>query len=266
MYQLVPIPILDDNYVWLLRDDVHAWVVDPGDARPVRDYIVQHGLKLADILVTHHHHDHVNGIPELLPMLTGRVIGASKRPVANMRISELVAVGDEFTLSFSDLSVRVLDTSGHTFDQVAYLIQDALAEPLLFCGDAIFSAGCGRIFDGTMQDFYQTMQRIDELPPQTILACTHEYTLANLAFCLALNPTHEATQAHQNQVKYARALGQPSLPTTLVTERMINPYLRSLHMDADWLAALNSHGANATTAFEVFAATRTLKDSFKTSS
>ena len=266
MYQLVAIPILDDNYVWLLRDDVHAWVIDPGDARPVRDYIVQHGLKLADILVTHHHHDHVNGIPELLPLLSGRVIGASKRPVANMRISEFVNVGDHVALSFCDLTARVLDTSGHTFDHVAYLIAGALTAPLLFCGDAIFSAGCGRIFDGTVLELFESFQRINQLPAETILACTHEYTLANLAFCLALDPTHEATQAHQNQVKYARALGQPSLPTTLATERLINPYLRSLQMDADWLAALSTHGVNATTAFEAFAATRRLKDSFRTSS
>jgi hydroxyacylglutathione hydrolase len=262
MYQLVPLPILTDNYVWILHDNQHAWVIDPGEAAPVRDYIVQRGLVLVDILITHHHHDHINGIPELLPLVTGHVIGASKRDIPNMRINQWVTPNSSFSLKHSEINVQVIDTSGHTFDHVSYLLHGAFAEPLLFAGDAIFSAGCGRLFDGTMEALFESFKTIATLQKNTLIACTHEYTLANLAFCRAIDPSHQDTQNHENQVKYAREQGSPSLPTSLALEMRINPYLRSLTMDEQWLTALSKQGIMAHTPFEAFAATRQLKDRF----
>ena len=155
-YELIALPARSDNYIWLIRNQTHAWVVDPSLAEPVRDYIAQHGLTLADLLITHHHYDHVDGIVELAPWVQGRIIGDSERIHG---LTERLHAPTEFTLSFSDVHAQVLSTPGHTYDHVSYYCPHLLQTPVLFCGDALFSAGCGRIFDGTMAQAFETIEQ-----------------------------------------------------------------------------------------------------------
>lgn len=234
-YTLHLLPCRTDNYIWLIHNARHVWVIDPSLAAPVLDYISQHDLILADILITHHHHDHVEGIAELLPHLTGRVIGSSQRIPT---LTENLTAPTELMLSFSDLRVQMLATHGHTYDHVSYFLPDAFEHPVLFCGDTIFSAGCGRIFDGDNAQYVETYSRLMQLPEDTLIACAHEYTEANLKYALAIDSSHACTLAYNNEVKYARARGKPSLPSTLAREKSINPYMRCLTMEAAWVDAL----------------------------
>ena len=242
-YALIALPARSDNYLWLIRNQTHAWVIDPSLAQPVRDYIAQHGLILADLLITHHHYDHIEGIAELAPLVQGRIIGDSERIDG---LTERIHAPTSLTLSFSDIAIQVLATPGHTYDHISYYCPHLLQSPVLFCGDALFSGGCGRIFDGTMAQAFETIAQFLQLPEQTLIACAHEYTLSNLTFALRIQSTHEATQSHLNQVKYARESGLPSLPSSLKVEKSINPFCRAVQMraadvpfDTDWIAGLN---------------------------
>ena len=242
-YQLIALPARQDNYIWLVRNSTHAWVVDPSLAQPVHDYIVQHGLILADLLITHHHYDHVEGIKELAPLVQGRIIGDSDRIDG---LTERVHAPAQIQLSFSNITVEVLSTPGHTYDHVSYYSPQWLQNPVLFSGDSLFSAGCGRIFDGTMEQAFQTIGQFLTLPDETLLACTHEYTLSNLAFALQIQATHPATQSYLNQVKYARESGLPSLPSNIGLEKTVNPFCWAINMtlpmsqtDVDWIKGLN---------------------------
>ena len=242
-FALIALPARSDNYIWLIRNQTHAWVVDPSQAQPVRDYIAQHGLILADLLITHHHYDHVEGIAELTPLVQGRIIGDSERIDG---LTERIHAPTQLTLSFSDIRVQVLATPGHTYDHISYYCPHLLQTPVLFCGDALFSAGCGRVFDGTMAQAFESIAQFLQLPDATLIACAHEYTLSNLAFALRIQSTHEPTQAYLNQVKYARERGLPSLPSRMALESSVNPFCRAVNMcvtsasvDTDWIEGLN---------------------------
>ncbi len=242
-YELIALPARSDNYIWLIRNQTHAWVVDPSLAEPVRDYIAQHGLILADLLITHHHYDHVEGITELTPLIQGRIIGDSERIHG---LTERIHAPTALTLSLSDIHAQVLRTPGHTYDHISYYCPHLLQTPVLFCGDALFSAGCGRIFDGTMVQAFETIEQFIQLPDETLIACAHEYTLSNLDFALRIQSTHEATQAYLNQVKYARERGLPSLPSSIGLEKRINPFCRAVSIgmsteppDTAWIEGLN---------------------------
>lgn len=234
-FTLKILPCRTDNYIWLFHNSSHAWVVDPSLAAPVQDYIAQHGLILADILITHHHFDHVEGIKDLLPLLQGRVIGSSQRI---HELTENLIAPCHFKLSFIDAEIQMMPTHGHTYDHISYYLADLLGEPILFCGDTIFSAGCGRLFDGNIEQLFHSFNDLMKLPSNTRIACAHEYTLANLAFALAIDSAHPATQQHNIQVKYALARGLPSLPSTLAIEKCINPYMRCIEFDPAWIDAL----------------------------
>ncbi len=242
-YELIALPARTDNYIWLIRNQTHAWVVDPSLAEPVRDYIAQHSLILADLLITHHHYDHIEGITELTPLAQGRIIGDSERIHG---LTERIHAPTQIQLSFSQASAQILATPGHTHDHVSYYCPHLLQTPVLFCGDALFSAGCGRIFDGTMVQAFDTIEQFTQLPDETLVACAHEYTLSNLNFALRIQSTHEATQAYLNQVKYARECGLPSLPSNIRLEKSINPFCRAVGMamstkslDTAWIEGLN---------------------------
>ena len=272
-YQLIALPCRTDNYIWLIHNDTHAWVIDPSLAAPVRNYIVRHNLILADILITHHHHDHVEGISELAPLVTGRIIGDSERISG---LTERVHAPCQLILSHSDIIVQVLPTAGHTFDHVSYYCPHLLQTGVLFCGDTLFSGGCGRIFDGTLQQLFDSFKRIMQLPDETQIACAHEYTEANLNFALAIQSSHLPTQNHLNQVKYARTNGWASLPSTLAVEKRINPYCRAIMapQDSDWKAGLKALAAQYAPdlgtidvseedlAFSLFSLCRALKNRF----
>lgn len=219
---LTPLSAFDDNYLWLLDNGHEALVVDPGDAAPVIAALDARGLTLAGILLTHHHGDHVGGVDALRSRLQGPVYGPAlerlPEPVTRLR------GGDHVTLL--GLRLTVLDVPGHTAGHIAYFAQPAGADPLLFCGDALFSAGCGRLFEGTPAQLHASLQALAALPPQTRVCCAHEYTLSNLRFALEVDPANPALAAYAAWCEAQRAAGQPTLPGRIATERQINPFLR----------------------------------------
>lgn len=215
------IPIYQDNYVWLIEQQGTALVVDPGDATPVLAYLRQHQLSLKYIVVTHHHWDHVTGIPELVAAYPEATVYGPQHP--KIPSHHLCQEGDQLQLPELDRQLQVIAVPGHTLAHVAYYDPQ---RQHLFCGDSLFSAGCGRMFEGQPAQYYASIQRLAQLPDECLLYCTHEYTLANLAFAAAVEPDNRAVQRHQQYVTQLRQSNQPSLPSTLGREREINPFLR----------------------------------------
>lgn len=194
-------------------------MVDPGDARVVRQGLARLGLELEAILVTHHHADHIGGIADLLAARPLPVFGPDDRRIAP--ISRTLTEGEHVRLLDGKLDLCVMEVPGHTETHIAYR-----GEGVLFPGDTLFSAGCGRLLGGTAAQLHASLSRLAALPEQTRVYPTHEYTLANLAFARAVEPTNGTRDAWQATVESARAAGLPSLPTTIALERAINPFLR----------------------------------------
>ena len=252
--RLQPVPALDDNYIWLLRDDAgRAVIVDPGDAVPVLAALDDAPPPHA-ILVTHHHPDHVGGIPDLLDQWPGLPVFAPadpRIPIATRRVRE----GD--VLALGPWAFRVLELPGHTRSHVGYV-----ADGVVFCGDTLFSLGCGRLFEGTPAQMLASLDRLAALPGETRVCCTHEYTLANAVFALAVDPGNPDLQSRVAQARAQRATGAPTLPTTLASERACNPFLRS--RDPALRDALARHaGQTVADDVEAFAVLRRWKDGFR---
>ena len=257
---LVPLPAFADNYIWMLHDGSSAIVVDPGDAQPVFDALAHHKLQLAAILVTHHHADHTGGVAAL-----HAATGAPVRGPARERIPEPFtpyAQGD--IAEALGLRFEVIDVPGHTAGHIAYFLPAAEGRaPLLFCGDTLFSGGCGRLFEGTPAQMLASLDALAALPGDTRVCCAHEYTLANLRFARAVEPGNADLTHYNARCESLRAQGQPTLPSQLATERLINPFLRS--REATVLRAVRAHAelsANAAEA-DVFAALRQWKNDFR---
>ncbi len=255
---LLALPAFADNYIWLLHDGAQALVVDPGDAAPVVAALDRLHLQLAAILVTHHHADHVGGVDALRPRLRGPVYGPAREtiplPFEPLRDGDVVTVlGQHF---------EVMDVPGHTAGHIAYFQRDQARAPLLFCGDTLFSAGCGRLFEGTPAQMYQSLSRLAALPGDTRVCCTHEYTLANLRFAQAVEgSSNAAIAAHQRQCQAQRDADQPTLPSSIALERDINPFLRC-HEPAVVQAA-RAQGASSADAVDVLAALREWKNRYR---
>ncbi len=257
---LVPLPAFADNYIWMLHDGSHAIVVDPGDAQPVFDALARHKLQLAAILVTHHHADHTGGVGALHAATGARVWGPARERIPEP-FTPLVQgdVAEALGLRF-----EVIDVPGHTAGHIAYFLPAAPSQaPLLFCGDTLFSGGCGRLFEGTPAQMLASLDALAALPGETRVCCAHEYTLSNLRFALAVEPANADLTHYNARCESLRAQGQPTLPSQLATERLINPFLRS--REATVLRAVRAHAELAADAAEadVFAALRQWKNDFR---
>lgn len=232
---LLPIPAFSDNYIWMLHDAEHAVVVDPGQAEPVLNMLEQLGLKLQGILVTHHHADHVGGINAIRSATGAPVWGPAfeslPEPVTR------VQGGDSVDLLGGPW--QVIDVPGHTSGHIAFFSAHAQSQPLLFCGDTLFSGGCGRLFEGTPAQMQASLDALAALPGDTLVCCAHEYTISNLRFAQAVEPNNPELAQYLEHCQKLRAHGQPTLPSTLQTELAINPFMRS--RAADVIAAAVHH-------------------------
>jgi len=224
MAAIIPIPAFTDNYIWTLREGRSAAVVDPGDAEPVREYLDGEGVELVAIVVTHHHGDHVGGVRELVGRRRIPVYGPAREPIPER--THALREGDRVVLGELGLELGVLDVPGHTNGHIAYTGRDA-GGPVVFCGDTLFAAGCGRIFEGTPEAMWASLRKLAALDPATRVFCAHEYTLANLRFAVAVEPSNEALAARVERDTALRERGRPTVPSTIADELATNPFLRA---------------------------------------
>jgi hydroxyacylglutathione hydrolase len=229
------IPMLSDNYSWLLTESVSGKVgiVDPAESAPAIAAIEAAGGKLDVIFLTHHHGDHIDGVPDLVaryhPVIVGNAPDAHRLPKLDIAVHE----GD--LVDFGADKVRVIETPAHTRGHISYYIADG---GILLPGDTMFSLGCGRLFEGTAEDMFNSLGKFEDLPDETLVCAGHEYTESNARFALAMDPENEALKARAAEVKALRAAGRATLPVTLGSERACNPFLRA--PDAEALGKLRS--------------------------
>lgn len=258
MLHIQPLPAFNDNYIWKLSHDeqVGAYVVDPGDAQVVLDALTATNTPLLGILITHHHYDHTDGVARLVETYDVPVYGPKESPFAG--ITHPLSSGD--TLSVFDATFTVQTVPGHTLDHIAYFTQDTSA-PVVFSGDTLFLAGCGRLFEGSPAQMLEAMDWFKSLPDHTKVYCTHEYSLANLAFAAAVEPNNAAVKTALQRCKALREQDQPTLPTSIAQEKTINPFMRADQPDVQD-AASGYTSAPCTTQLEAFTAVREWKNNF----
>lgn len=217
------IPTLQDNYVWAVHNGHSAILVDPGEGTPILAWLKNRGMTAHAILVTHHHHDHVGGIAELLAEHEIPVYGPARGAAKTTPVSE----GKRLSFSGMGMNFQVMQTPGHTLDHVCYIATDTQnGQSHLFCGDTLFSCGCGRLFEGTPTEMYASLTRLAQLPADTQVYCAHEYTLANIAFALEVEPDNPALLARHAQALALRKRGEATLPVSIGSELNTNPFLR----------------------------------------
>ena len=267
---LTALPAFSDNYIWMFHDGRHAVVVDPGEAEPVLAALEARRLVLAAILVTHHHADHVGGVDALRAVLQGPVYGPAGERTPEPRVA--VAGGDRIEVLGREFDV--IDVPGHTLGHIAFYAADLGddrggaeraaerdAEPVLFCGDTLFSAGCGRLFEGTPAQMHDSLSRLAALPGSTRVCCGHEYTLANLRFAQAVEPANPAIADYTDWCRAQRAAGAPTLPSSIERERGVNPFLRCTEPGVIRLA--RTRGCTSDEPVAVLATLREWKNDFR---
>ncbi len=258
MLHVTPIKAFSDNYIWLIRgllNPKHVAVVDPGDEAPVQHFLREQQLQLAAILTTHHHADHVGGVAELLHEHPVPLFGPANEHIPGnpQRLKD----GDQIELASLGLKFKVLDVPGHTAGHIAYYGHGAV-----FCGDTLFSAGCGRLFEGTAEQMSVSLSKLAALDVNTWVYCAHEYTVSNLRFAQAVEPGNQNVAAHLRQCQSQRERDEPTVPSTLALEHSVNPFLRCTADTVKQAAEAHvGHALDSTVA--VFAAIRTWKDTFR---
>lgn len=257
MFNVTPIPAFTDNYIWVIsiEGSSSVAVVDPGDALAVTTYLNAHNLSLEAILITHHHNDHTGGVDDLIKQYNVPVYGPAESPFKD--ITHPLSDKDQFQLFNHTLFIR--EIPGHTLDHISYYSEQV--QPQLFCGDTLFLAGCGRLFEGTAKQMLEAMHYFSSLPDNTEIYCTHEYSLANLSFASAVEPDNTHIQQSISQCKARRGNNLPTLPTTIVQEKKINPFMRTLEQSVI-TAASHFSEKQLSSEVETFAAIREWKNQF----
>lgn len=253
MFNITAIPAFQDNYIWAIHNAQHAVVVDPGDAAPVLDFLTEHHLKLVDILCTHRHYDHIGGIAQLRAEYHVPVHGRSH--LNNPHITDDLREGEQLTLDAFDLTFSILELPGHLDDHIAFVNPE-----ILFCGDVLFGAGCGRNKEGTLAQLQDSLIRLSQLPAATAVYCAHEYTAANIQFALACEPGNAALQQRASATRQLRTANLPTLPSTIALEKSTNPFLRC--KSPEIIHTLQQRGLHETDELSVFTALREWRNVF----
>lgn len=252
---ILPLPAFDDNYIWLLKAGRSVAVIDPGDATPVLRYLALEDARLAAILLTHHHGDHVGGVAELLARHDAPVFGPGNEGIDEVSVA--VRDGDSVSVPELPASFAVIGVPGHTRGHLAYFGHGAL-----FCGDTLFACGCGRLFEGTAEQMFRSLGRLAALPAETRVHCAHEYTQTNIRFALAVEPGNADLRARAERVAQLRARGEPTVPFTLAEELATNPFLRAGEAEVA-ASAGRWRGGALEQPVEVFAALREWRNGFR---
>ncbi len=260
MLTFTALPAFNDNYIWLIQQasSQRCAVVDPGDAQPVLTWLAEHPQwHLSDILITHHHKDHVGGVTVLKEATQARVTGPARESIPSLD----VPVDEGSRIDLLGHTVQVFAVPGHTLGHVVYFCPTGLTQPWLLSGDTLFAGGCGRIFEGTAEQMYTSLQRLAALPEDTLVYCTHEYTLSNLRFAQAVEPNNADIAQRLDEVRELRDSQQITLPSTIALEQRTNPFLRCDSMPLIQ-AAERKAGVPLPESHAVFAALRSWKDTF----
>ncbi len=252
--QITPIPAFEDNYIWAIHNHEYAVLVDPGEAAPALNFLKNKNLELSGILITHHHYDHINGVEELLSLFPCEVYAPDDQRIPFNH--HVVKESDRVQLPKLNLEFHVLETPGHTLSHICYFNHE-----WLFCGDTLFSMGCGRMFEGTPNQFVSSLNKLRDLPGSLKVYCTHEYTLSNLAFALSVEPNNQAMLNFHKKVTDMRQENKPSLPTLLQLEKSLNPFLRTDDVKIQNIISKKSQ-AKINSETDCFAQMRQLKDIF----
>lgn len=252
--RITAIPAFSDNYIWLVSTGgTSSVVVDPGDANPVLNQLRRRGRKLEAILLTHHHADHVGGVDQLVAETGATVYGPHDPRIGN--VDHRVGEGDTIDIEAMGLQFDVIEVPGHTSSHIAFH-----GHGRLFCGDTLFSVGCGRLFEGTPEQMQVSLDKIRALPPETAVFCAHEYTLSNCDFARAVEPDNAILAKRASEVEAARAVGRMTVPSTLGEELAVNPFLRT--REAPVIEAARQRDASAESGASTLAVIRAWKDSF----
>ena len=252
MFNIVPVSAFSDNYIWIIHDQYHAVVVDPGEAQPVLSFLKQNKLKLIAILNTHHHIDHVGGNLALIHQFPVPVYGPESESIST--VTHRLKEGDNIYFSELSLKLSILDIPGHTAGHIAYY-----GANLLFCGDTLFACGCGRLFEGTAQQMYVSLGKLAKLPDKTAVFCGHEYTLANINFAKLVEPGNQVLLQLQESAEKQRKSNLPTLPSSIEMEKACNPFLRCNQPEVIQNAS-NYIGKSLTDFVSVFATIREWKN------
>ncbi len=252
MIKILPINSFTDNYIWFASYDTGNFVVDPGDADPVLEFCKTNNIKLENVLITHHHFDHTGGLKKLLEFFPNiNIFGPNNIPLINKIID------NKDKISINNLTFKIIKVPGHTLDHIAYFNND-FDRPILFCGDTIFVSGCGRVFEGTFDQMYESLLKLKSLPDNTEIYCAHEYTMSNIEFAMEVEPDNINIQEFYAECSRLRAIELPTVPSTIAQEKITNPFLRCDNKELR--KSINADSSESEK--EIFANLRQWKDIF----